>query len=92
MRGFPIHHLCIGADRRMPDNPLAYLSGLNVKTDRRHDRRALSVEEIDRLIKVTAEGKKHHKMAGNERAMLYMLALIIISVRKSRYYDFQSKE
>ena len=55
----------------MPDNPLAYLSGLNVKTDRRHDRRALSVEEIDRLIKVTAEGKKHHKMAGNERAMLY---------------------
>ena len=63
------------ADRRMPDNPLAYLSGLNVKTDRRHDRRALSVEEIDRLIKVTAEGKKHHKMAGKERAMLYMLAL-----------------
>jgi len=63
------------ADRRMPDNPLAYLSGLNVKTDRRHDRRALNAEEIERLIKTTAEGKKHHKMTGRERAMLYVLAL-----------------
>ncbi|MHC4109433.1 MAG: tyrosine-type recombinase/integrase [Planctomycetota bacterium] len=62
------------ADRRMPDNPLAYLSGLNVKTDRRHDRRALSVQELIRLIKTTAEGKAHHKMTGRERALLYKLA------------------
>lgn len=62
-------------DRRMPDNPLAYLSGLNVKTDRRHDRRALSTEEIERLIEATAKAKKHHKMTGIERVKLYLLAL-----------------
>ncbi|MHC4417861.1 MAG: tyrosine-type recombinase/integrase, partial [Planctomycetota bacterium] len=62
-------------DRRMPDNPLAYLSGLNVKTDRRHDRRALSTKEIEGLIKAALEGKKHHKMTSKERVMLYMLAL-----------------
>ncbi len=61
------------ADRRMADNPLAYLSGLNVKTDRRHDRRALSSEEIARLVKAACEGKKHHKMTGRERALLYVL-------------------
>ncbi|MDD5658356.1 MAG: hypothetical protein PHF00_13985, partial [Elusimicrobia bacterium] len=33
-------------DGRAGDSPVAHLSGLNVKTDRRHDRRALSVEEL----------------------------------------------
>ncbi len=61
------------ADRRMADNPLAYLSGLNVKTDRRHDRRALSTEELARLIEATAKDKRHHKMTGRERALLYLL-------------------
>ena len=59
----------------MPDNPLAYLSGLNVKTDRRHDRRALTVEELETLIKTTNTGKTHHKLTGKGRAMLYLLAV-----------------
>jgi hypothetical protein len=29
----------------------------------------------ENTVEVTAEGKKHHKMAGKERAMLYMLAI-----------------
>ena len=71
-----IKQLCrwMVADRRMPDNPLAYLSGLNAKTDRRHDRRALSAEESEKLIEAAAKGKKHHKMTGKERVKLYLLA------------------
>ena len=33
-------------DRRAPDNPLRVLSPLNVRKDRRHDRRALAAEEL----------------------------------------------
>jgi integrase/recombinase XerD len=62
------------ADRRMSDNPLAYLSGLNVKTDRRHDRRAMTIEEFGRLVEKTSKGKKHSKMTGPERVKLYLLA------------------
>jgi site-specific recombinase XerC len=62
------------ADRRIADNPLAYLSGLNIKTDRRHDRRALNAQELAKLIETTAKGKTHHKMNGKERALLYVLA------------------
>jgi hypothetical protein len=38
-------------DQRTPTDPLAHLSRLNVKVDRRHDRRALSEEEFTRLIR-----------------------------------------
>src|SRR5207302_1937834 len=31
-------------ERRAIENPVAYLDGLNVRTDRRHDRRALTVD------------------------------------------------
>jgi hypothetical protein len=37
-------------DRRMADNPLAHLSGGNVKVDRRHDRRALPLEELRAVL------------------------------------------
>ena len=36
-------------DRRMPVDPLVHLTRLNVQTDRRHDRRALSDDEFVRL-------------------------------------------
>src|SRR5512142_246470 len=39
---------------RMPSNPLAPLSPVNVKTDRRHDRGALTQEEFDALIRATS--------------------------------------
>ncbi|MHC4867775.1 MAG: tyrosine-type recombinase/integrase [Planctomycetota bacterium] len=70
-----VKQLCrwLVADRRMADNPLAYLSGLNAKIDRRHDRRALSAEELTRLIDTTDKSRTHHKMTGRERALLYLL-------------------
>ena len=63
------------ADRRTDDNPLAHLKGQNVKLDRRHDRRALELEELQRLIEATVAGPQHHRMTGPDRAMLYKMAV-----------------
>jgi integrase len=61
-------------DRRTPFDPLAYLARLNVKVDRRHDRRALSEEEFRRLIEAARKGKKIEGISGPDRAVLYILA------------------
>ncbi len=62
-------------DRRASESPVAHLDGLNVKTDRRHDRRALTVEELRRLMEVTHCGPERRGIAGPERAVLYRLAV-----------------
>ena len=62
-------------DRRATGSPLAHLTGLNVRTDRRHDRRALSAEEAQRLLETTEGLPKRFGMTGPERALLYRLAL-----------------
>jgi site-specific recombinase XerD len=63
------------ADNRTAENPLAYLAGQNPKTDIRHARRALSIDELDRLITSTLKGQEHSSMTGKERVMLYTLAV-----------------
>ena len=63
------------ADHRTAENPLAYLSGQNPKTDIRHARRALSVDELNALIEKATEAPEHSCMTGRERAMLYTLAV-----------------
>jgi len=62
-------------DGRATSNPLEYLEGLNVSTDRRHDRRALDVEEIRWLLDTTADGPTIRRLPGPTRALLYRLAL-----------------
>src|SRR5439155_2096918 len=62
-------------DRRAVESPVAHLDGLNVKTDRRHDRRALTVEELVTLLDTTQSGPDRLGMTGPERAMLYRLAV-----------------
>ena len=62
-------------DRRASESPVAHLDGLNVRTDRRHDRRALSVEELRRLLESTRCGPTRKGMPGPQRAMLYRLAV-----------------
>jgi integrase len=62
-------------DGRTRDDPLAHLSGYNSQLDRRHDRRALTDEELARLIKAAEKGPKVRAMTGPERAMLYHLAV-----------------
>ena len=61
-------------DRRTLFDPLDSLSCLNVRTDRRHDRRALSQEEFARLIEAAHNGKRIEGMSGPDRAMMYVLA------------------
>ncbi len=70
---------------RAASSPLASLRGLNVRVDRRHDRRALSVEELQRLLDAarkgperkgrTRDGAPSWSMTGHERAALYLLAM-----------------
>jgi integrase len=62
-------------DARAAENPLDYLQGLNVRTDRRHDRRALSSDELRWLLDATSKAPERFGMGGAERAMLYRLAV-----------------
>jgi len=61
-------------DRRTPTDPLAHLSKLNVRTDRRHDRRALSAEELKRLLEAARTGPRIEGIRGLDRAMMYAVA------------------
>ena len=61
--------------RRATDSPLAHLSGLNVKSDRRHDRRAFVLDELLFLLKNLGTAPVRAKMTGTERALLYRLAV-----------------
>jgi len=62
-------------DLRARASPVAGLKGLNVQTDRRHERRALTADEVGRLIEAAADGDTLHGMSGPARAMLYRLAV-----------------
>lgn len=61
-------------DGRAPHTPIAHLSGKNVRTDRRHDRRALEPEELRRLLEKVRTGPVRSGMPGPERAVLYQLS------------------
>jgi integrase len=64
-------------DRRAGESPVKHLRGLNVRTDRRHDRRSLDPGEIKRLLKATraAPNRFGMGMTGYERALLYRLTV-----------------
>ncbi len=61
-------------NRRLRSNPLDGLAMLNVRVDRRHDRRALSRDEFTWLIKTAETGPPAVGLCGRDRAMLYVLA------------------
>ena len=62
-------------NRIASENPLQFLKGLNVRTDRRHDRKALSVDELRKLLETTATQPERFGMSGYERFLLYKLAI-----------------
>ncbi len=62
-------------DGRASESPLVHLQGVNVKTDRRHDRRALSPDEMRWLLDVAGKAPERYGMTGEARAMLYRLAV-----------------
>ncbi len=63
------------SNQRAPESPLRHLKGLNVKTDRRHDRRALTDDECRRLLTAAVAGQGAQSMKGGDRALLYRAAL-----------------
>ena len=62
-------------DRRAAESPVAHLDGLNVRTDRRHDRRAFTVDELMRLLAAARGGPERCGLSGEERSILYWLAV-----------------
>ncbi len=61
-------------DGRASESPVEHLQTINVRTDRRHDRRSLEPDEIRRLLEATQTAGKRFGMTGYERALLYRLA------------------
>ncbi len=61
--------------KRLTADPLVALRPVNAKTDRRHERRALTTDEARRLLAATADEPDRFKMTGPGRAMLYRLAI-----------------
>ena len=51
------------------------LQSINVKADRRHDRRSLEPDEIRLLLETTQDQPKRFGMTGYERALLYRLTV-----------------
>jgi len=62
-------------DGRAREDALVHLTGFNVALDRRHDRRALTDEELGRLIQTAESADAVLGMPGPERAMLCRLAV-----------------
>lgn len=62
-------------DGRTGDSPVAYLQTLNAATDVRHQRRALSRDEVRRLVRAARMGPTRYGMRGPERALVYRLAV-----------------
>ena len=62
-------------ERRASESPVAHLTGVNAKLDRRRERRNLTAEELTKLLKSTAAGPAHHRLDGHARAVLYRVAM-----------------
>ena len=60
---------------RIADDPLAHFSTkFNVKTDRRHKRRALSPDHFAALVAAARRGEPYRGLAGEDRGLLYLMA------------------
>jgi len=60
---------------RATANPIDHLQGLNVRTDRRHDHRPLTLEEIPHLLAAAEHGRVIRGLSGAQRALLYRIAI-----------------
>lgn len=61
-------------EKRAKTNPLQHLRTVT-ETEKRHQRRALTLDEQRRLIEATANEPEHNNMTGTIRALLYRTAL-----------------
>ena len=61
-------------DRRLPENPFAFLSRVNQKVDVRVVRRCLSPDELRWLVNIASQAGTRRGLSGPDRAMLYTMA------------------
>ncbi len=64
-------------DRRWSVNPLAFLAvpRAAIRADKKHERRAFSVDELKWLFDTTNKGPIRHHLSGVDRSMLYRIAV-----------------
>jgi len=74
------------------ESPVQSLRELDPKLDRRHERRALEVDEIKRLLHATVYGPERYGMDGYERFLLYRFVMETghraNAIRQLRQADF----
>ena len=63
-------------DSRASESPVEHLQTINVRTDRRHDRRSLEPDELRRLLETTQAAAKRFGMTGYEKPYFTVLPLI----------------
>jgi integrase len=70
-------HLCKWLAKQLKTtSPITHLDGLeNEGTDKRHPRRAATVDEIRRLLETTRNGPERYGLSGYERWLLYWLTV-----------------
>lgn len=61
-------------DGRADRNPLAHIAPMNAKVDIRRERRSLPPDEFAMFLDAARKGKPKRRIAGGDRAMLYVLA------------------
>jgi site-specific recombinase XerC len=61
-------------DGRASEYALAHLAAYNEALDHRHDRRALTDEELRKLIEAAENGPELYGISGRDRAILYRIA------------------
>ena len=61
---------------RIAKNPLAELGRYNAKTDLRHERRSISIDEFARLLDAAWSGRRYSRMTGPVRELCYRFTFI----------------
>ena len=62
-------------EKRLAENPLAFVALLNAKADRRYERHPYNIEELGLLLAAAEAGGIVHGMTGSDRALLYRTAV-----------------
>ena len=64
------------ANKRAQENPIDSMKAVNTKVDRRHDRRALTDDELIKLFDAAERGKTVQYVEGFERSLIYRFAAL----------------
>jgi integrase len=86
---------CIDADR-LVRNPLAKLGRYKAKTDPRHERRSISLEEFYRLLEAAKTGRRYARITGPERDLCYRLTVTCglrygeVKALRPEWFDWQA--